>query len=393
MRQGARQILAMDEALIAAIDEATISASQLVDSDMVAMIYKANRMNILHWAREISVAPQRPVSANLSVEMVQLARFQARLGIDEATERAYRSGQQAAWLKWMQIVFSLSNDPALLQEVLEYSARSINAFVEATLAGLAERVAEERRALSQGAQAERRQLVQDFINGKPMHSASLGRKLGYGLDQPHWAAILWTDTPHQGPDAQEVWVQVQDAFSADRKLLVIAADRATIWLWGPAPPAAEEILNACPSHYRLAIGASAPGPEGFLSSHRSARLTQSILASAPAEKRLASYHDVRLISLITSDRGAVDSFLRSTLGPLESAAPKLRASLLTYLKTGCSLVETARLLDLHRNTLMRHLARAQDLLPIALNEATRIEVSVALELLYWREGEQPVRPA
>ena len=76
---------------------------------------------------------------------------------------------------------------------------------------------------------------------------------------------------------------------------------------------------------------------------------------------------------------------RDTLGALASAAPELRDSLRTFLAEGCNASAAARRLRTHRNTLLRRLARAGELLPRPL-EHDRLRVAVALEVLHWRRG-------
>ncbi|MNH46610.1 hypothetical protein D3C79_1094630 [compost metagenome] len=53
-----------------------------------------------------------------------------------------------------------------------------------------------------------------------------------------------------------------------------------------------------------------------------------------------------------------------------------------FLANGCNITQTAEVLGTHRNTLLRRLERAQDLLPIPLADH-RIQIAAALELVIW----------
>ncbi|MGI0813402.1 helix-turn-helix domain-containing protein, partial [Pseudomonas aeruginosa] len=54
----------------------------------------------------------------------------------------------------------------------------------------------------------------------------------------------------------------------------------------------------------------------------------------------------------------------------------------TFLANGCNVTQTAEALGTHRNTLLRRLERAQDLLPVRLADH-RIQIAAALELVIW----------
>ncbi|MGN5820236.1 helix-turn-helix domain-containing protein [Pseudomonas aeruginosa] len=53
-----------------------------------------------------------------------------------------------------------------------------------------------------------------------------------------------------------------------------------------------------------------------------------------------------------------------------------------FLANGCNVTQTAEALGTHRNTLLRRLERAQDLLPVRLADH-RIQIAAALELVIW----------
>ncbi|MEN9452721.1 MAG: hypothetical protein RLZZ369_1780, partial [Pseudomonadota bacterium] len=101
-----------------------------------------------------------------------------------------------------------------------------------------------------------------------------------------------------------------------------------------------------------------------------------------AKARIVHFDMVRLVSLMSQDPEATQQFVTHTLGDLSTAEPVLRRTLLTFLSTGCNVTEASALLHTHRNTMLRRLAKAQDMLPRPLDE-NRVHVAAALEALSW----------
>ena len=99
---------------------------------------------------------------------------------------------------------------------------------------------------------------------------------------------------------------------------------------------------------------------------------------------MAFFSDVQLVALITHDPEGADEFITQVLGEFESASAELRAAVLTFVNEQCNASRAAERLHTHRSsTLLRRLARADQLLARPLNE-TSVRVAVALEALRWR---------
>jgi len=75
-------------------------------------------------------------------------------------------------------------------------------------------------------------------------------------------------------------------------------------------------------------------------------------------------------------------FVARTLGTLASADPELRDTLRTYIRARFNASRAARALFAHRNTVLNRIQRAEEMLPLALQEHS-LEVGVALEIEYW----------
>ena len=286
----------------------------------------------------------------------------------------------------MAIAFGLTSDPDELRELLDVSARSLFEFVDATLAGIAEQIQIERDELTRGTHAERREAVALILDGAPISRQRAEARLGYSLEQAHTAAVVWGDEPDCDSSrldrATEALVHGADA---QRPLSVIAS-AATRWVWIPGNVAPdlrrlEEAMNEMPG-VRIAVGSTARGIEGFRRSHLDAITTQRMLARLNSTQRVAGFEAVELVSLVTQDPDRADQFVKQTLGEFAPASPDLRAAVLTFVNEQCNASRAAARLYTHRNTLLRRLSRAEQLLPRPLGDNS-VHVAVALDMVRW----------
>ncbi|MCW2607036.1 MAG: transcriptional regulator, partial [Frankiales bacterium] len=173
---------------------------------------------------------------------------------------------------------------------------------------------------------------------------------------------------------------------AARRLTVLPGAGA-LWLWLPrdARGLVEALGPVLAGHpdVRVAVGRPGDDLEGFRRSHLDAVATQQVLARLAAPQRAAAYADVHLVALLTQDPAACDAYLRDTLGDLLTADADTRDTVLVYVREQCGTSRAAERLYTHRNTVVRRLARADELLPRPL-ASNVVEVAAALEVLRWR---------
>ena len=387
-RRGAQLILNTESEWIEAIDHATLSAAnvqELADDPVLSAATRSStRANLLHWAAANVRDPGAPVPANLGPEPLSIARDLVRRGLNESFLQAYRVGQNVAWQRWMSTAFDLASDPDELRELLDVSARSLFEFVDATISGIAEQIQVERDELTRGTHAERLEAVALILDGAPISRQRAEARLGYRLEQFHTAAVVWSDDAESGQLQRATEALVQTA-GAQNPLSIIAS-AATRWVWIPGNAAPdlrrlEEVTDQMPG-VRIAVGSTARGIEGFRRSHLDAITTQRLLARLNSTQRVASFETVQLVSLVTQDPDRADQFIKQTLGKLEAASPELRATVLTFVNEQCNASRAAARLFTHRNTLLRRLSRAEQLLPRPLEENS-VDVAVALEMVHW----------
>ena len=391
IRQGAEVVLSVQAAWLDELDRATLAADKSVADDPVlaGAVHRTNRANVLHWAAANVRDPGAPVPANLGREPLAVTREMVRRGLDQSALNIYRVGQNVAWRRWMDIAFELTSDPTELHELLDVSSRSISSFIDATIAGATAQMQLERDELTRGTHAERREVVALILDGAPISRQRAESRLGYSLNQFHTAAVVWSEEAEPDLGQLERAGEALARCAGSGRPLSVIASVASRWVWvagtnRPDLNALEDDLAQLPG-VRIAIGPTATGIEGFRRSHLDALTTQRMLARLHSAQRVASFNDVELVALITQDPEGADQFIKHTLGELESANAELKNTLWTFINEQCNASRAAARLYTHRNTLLRRISRAEQLLPRPLGQ-TSVHVAVALEALHWRGG-------
>src|SRR5437764_1295498 len=122
---------------------------------LAAEVAASTRANVLHWAAGMLKDPGGRVPANLTPEVLGIAREAFRRGIEQTVYTTYHTGQNAVWAYWMRTAFALSQDPAVLRQALAAGSRSVAGFVEDMVAALSEQLRRERADLARGSHARR----------------------------------------------------------------------------------------------------------------------------------------------------------------------------------------------------------------------------------------------
>lgn len=387
IRQAAQVTVNAPPEWLEELDDAVLGANPAiaVDPDLASAVSRSNLANLLFWATANIRDPGAPVPPNAGPEPMNVARELVRRGLDAYALDAYRVGEGVAWRRLMELAFELTSDPTELHEFLDVCSRSISAFVDATLAAIAAQIDLERDELTRGTHAERRETVALILDGAPIPRQRAEGRLGYALTGAHTAAVIWADDP--GGDLARLdgaAEAVGHAASAARVLSVLAS-AATRWVWVAGTVDADVLLRSVDTmpDVRIAIGPTANGVDGFRRSHFDAITTQHLMARLHSPQQVALFTDVQLVALITADTDRAAEFVKQTLGDLESAGTELQDTVRTFVASQCNASRTAQRLYTHRNTLLRRLARADELLPRPLADSS-VEVAVALDVLRWR---------
>ncbi|MUL66759.1 transcriptional regulator [Mycobacterium sp. CBMA 234] len=384
IRQCAQVVVNAPPEWLDELDHAVLGANPAIASDpeLAAAVSRSNRSNLLFWGAANVRDPGAPVPPNVGSEPMIVARELVRRGVDSYTLDAYRVGEGVAWRRLMDIAFALASDPADLHAMLDVCSRSISAFIEATLAAIAAQIELERDELTRGSHAERRETVALLLDGAPIPRQRAESRLGYGLGGTHTAAVIWTDNPNGDLSQLDRTAEAFGQAAGGRPLTVLAST-ATRWVWAPGAVDVDALASAAGREVRIAIGSTGSEVDGFRRSHFDAITTQQMMARLHSPQQIAEYTDIELVALLTADADRAAVFVKRVLGDLETASPELRSAVRVFIHEQCNISRAASTLFTHRNTVLRRLARADELLPRPLSENS-IEVGVALDVLHWR---------
>ncbi len=381
IRQATARLIGEPAVLFDTVDAAVLATQAgavLADPELTEAVRASNHSNLAHWAAANLAAPGLPVVVNRAEETVGLARVIARRGIEDTSRVAYGAGQNAAWTVWMAAVFSVTSDPAELQEVLDISARSVFDFVERMLGLLREEIERERGQVLSSDNARRLSLINRLLSRG--FSAALMQELRYPIDLFAQTAVVLS--VHNGSERLlELVERVAHAVGPRlrRRPLTVLADADTLWAWfasdeleGPIDGVLERAFaeRSIPGT-RVAIGPTRPGYDGFAAGHRDA-----LAAAEVADRDVVTHRDVVLATLVRGEPEAARRFIRERVGSLDAEA---KQTLSAYLAHRCSPTATAQATFSHRNTVIDRVRRAEALLAIPL-AGHELELALALEL-------------
>jgi len=393
VRQIARAILDEPADLMAAVHPAVSAAADeplRSEPTLAAEVAASTRSNVLHWAAGIARDPGGRVPANLSPEVLGIAREAFRRGIEQTVYTTYHAGQNVVQAYWMRSAFTLSSDPAVLRQVLEAGSQSVAGFVEDMVEALSEQLRRERAELARGSHARRFEVASLILDSAPITTGRASIQLGYDLQRRHTAAVLWTDPRRPDQAALARAAEALGPATGARQVLTVIASSSSVWAWlAAAGDTGTGALTAATAQYpavRAAVGPTAAGVDGFRRSHFDAVATQRLMARRP-DLRVARFADVQLVALALEDEQRAREFVARTLGSLADAEGELRDTMCVYIGEQFSAARAARALYTHRNTILNRLQRAERLLPFPL-AGHGLEVGVALEIAQWL-GTQP----
>jgi DNA-binding PucR family transcriptional regulator len=367
-------------AVLAAADEPLRSEPVLA-----AEVAASTRANVLHWAAGIARDPGGRVPANLTPEVLGIAREAFRRGIEQTVYTTYHAGQNVVWAYWMRTAFALSSDPAALRQALAAGSRSLAGFVDDMVAALSEQLRRERAELARSSHERRFEVVSLVLDSAPITAARASTQLGYDLRRRHTAAVLWTDPRRPDQAALARAAETLGPVTGARQVLTVIASSSSVWAWlaAAADTDAGAITAATAAHpaVRVAVGPAGSGADGFRRSHFDAVATQRLMSRRP-DLRVARFADVQLVVLALQDEQRAREFVARTLGQLADAEGELRDTLCVYIGEQFSAARAARALYTHRNTVLNRLQRAERLLPDRL-AGHGLDVGVALEIAQW----------
>ncbi|WP_205698511.1 CdaR family transcriptional regulator [Conexibacter sp. SYSU D00693] len=293
--------------------------------------------------------------------------------------RSYRLGQEASFARAVELA-PLADEADVTAAVARIGLLTFR-YADAAMADVAAAYDAEREASIRRDAARRDQVLRALLTGTVVDTEEAERVLGHRLDGAHVAVLAWRDGQEGEALVDEVRAALRTAGS-ERPLLVAEPGGAVVaWLTAPRWSALTEALAA--AGLRAVAGSAQDGAAGFARSREQADLAL-VVARRGGDAVLTRYEDVALAALLTRDADAARRFADEELGPLAApGAALLRATLSAFYAAAHDQSRTAHALGLHRNTVARRLARAEQLLGSPLTERVRERGAalVALEAL------------
>ena len=377
------------EETVAAMDAAVIQVVPEFGADaaIAAELTANNRGN---WQRFLAVArqAQSPLSDAVPPEALDAARTVVRRGIDlDRIYEGYRRGHQVGVERWLACAYEIVEPGPELIAVTEMTLSLAFRYIDQILGRVLAEAQREREDIIGGGLARRTETVRLILDGAPIDPTTASRRLGYELDRSHTALVVWTESPVAPHGALESAALLLAQAAGSQRPLTLPAGTTTLWSWIGThdEPAIQDLrlaIGRSPADVRAAVGPSRRGIEGFRASHEAALTVHRLLLGNPATGRLAGYRELEVTALAAHDPRRAGEFIAAVLGPLaedDPAAARLRETLRVYLEEAENAPRAAARLYTHRNTILKRIARATELLGYEPGER-RLAVELALEL-------------
>jgi DNA-binding PucR family transcriptional regulator len=332
-----------------------------------------------------------PTSAVAPSEAVAYAKEYARRGLGfEVLRRAYRSAQAAFSRMWLERLRLATPDPDSFAESVGFFNDWLFSWIDTLERQLIEPYMHERERWIRGSAAMRAEQVRAILAGGRVDVTEASTRLGYELRRDHLAFVVYRDAAAAVPadadgvfgDMERLGAAVAEAVGARSELSVALGGRLACWAGLRGSPKFDDIPSD--RSLRVAIGLPGNGIEGFRRSHREAELARKAAELLGGDsRRYVCFGETALDVLLTQDVEEARRFVVRELGPLANGSAsnqRLVETLAAFFEEGSSFVRTARRLDVHENTVVYRVRRAEEALGHPLSDR-RIELQTALRLV------------
>jgi DNA-binding PucR family transcriptional regulator len=322
------------------------------------------------------------------VAAAQTRQFVRRGATLDLMLRSYQASHAAFFREWARAARDRIDDPAEVVEALELGALWTFEYLEVlSTDGVIRFRAEEERWIRSAA-AIRRETVEAVLAGEESSAEVAGRRLGYALDLPHLAFVVWVGDGE--PPSEELLVELEaaaegvaTAIGSGRPLIVALGGRSVAGWVVPGEGVEEVEILGAGSAVRVAVGEPGGGIDGFRRSHEEAVRARRVaeLSGAPGGS-VTFYRDIATVALSSVDEEGARDFVIREVGPLlapDEAHATLARTLLTFLEEGMSARRAARRLDVHENTVANRIRAAEELLGRSVEERAA-DLDLALRL-------------
>lgn len=338
-----------------------------------------------------------PGAVLVSTEVVEIAQDFARRGMQlDDLLRAIRVGYAALATALLDAAIANDGgDTAELRRIAIFLFQLMDNFTAtATTAFL-----DEQRTWEAHVSAARLDLVRRLLVGDDVDVAQVTRSLNYPLGATHVALIasLATTTGRDPVDLRGVVDPVLQQWGTPIGRLIIPVGAQSIWAWAAFSTSAvraDGVVLPQDRRVHLAVGAPAPGVQGFRRSHLNAHAVERLRTTSGAVSASMAYDDVDLEVLLLADLDAARQFAERVLGKLGGHQPRvveLRRTLKLYLDHDRSLSKVAATQHISRNTVTYRVQQAFSLCNHSNGEGTQ-RLHTALVISHWLDQVAAMQP-
>ncbi|MFE3445131.1 PucR family transcriptional regulator [Nocardia sp. NPDC059180] len=308
--------------------------------------------------------------------------------------RAYGLGQYRLLDAAIGLILAVPgpDQPARIAELLEFAGRYLDR-LNSSMGRIYE--AERDRWLS-SRHAARQQWIARLLDNDDVDLRAAEAALNYRLDRRHRAAELWTPPTTTGADAARALEQARQllsaAMGADGAELVSATGARDMRIWFPAEgdrralDVLTERIEASQLPVRVALGPAGDGLRGFQRCARGAARVKALVMSAGQDApAVVDFDAVAPFALLADEPDELAAVVQRVLGPLAANSAKaqlLRHTLDTFLAEDGSYSRTARVLQVHRNTVQYRIQQITGRYGITV-DSDSFDVRFALGVCRW----------
>jgi hypothetical protein len=301
-----------------------------------------------------------------------------------AALRSFERGHADAWSTIASVLKDdrLGLSPELRIEGLQYASTRLFDYANAITAQAISAYIDEQAKLERRDESSRLRAVTGLLQGD-LDPRIAERSIAYRLDAVHIGYTVWDDGT-TGPGELEALAALIGMSVRPWQHLTVRSESGSLDGWMSCDVGA---LHRClhelaPARgVAVAFGSPRSGLHGFRLTHREA-LEAKRVGGAMTGQAVTTYDDVGVLVLASRDRELALAFVEGHLGPLSSDDEKsrrLRETLRVYLQERGSPAATAARLRLHRNTVVKRIERAEELLDAPIDRGS-LSLRVALEL-------------
>jgi DNA-binding PucR family transcriptional regulator len=326
-------------------------------------------------------------AATAPVTALEHARAMAARGYSvDVMLRFYRMGHAYFSSRVLTVITGVMPDPALALAVVSNLQGFAFAYVDRISSEVAAEYVAELDRIQNRARAARTDAVRGLVAGDKVDVGRAERALSHRLTGWQTAFVCWTD--RDDADLLRVGATVGAHLGSAHPLLVPDGAQA-LWGWvaatrapGLSPADLAPLAGRIPATVQISIGMPAQGPQGFRDSHHQAQRGRRIIELVGRAARVTSYSELALVDLLSGDLELARSFVATELGALAARGRREdeeRRTLLAVLDAQGGLAAAAEELDVHRNTVLQRLRRAEERIGHPATERV-VELHAALRL-------------